>query len=230
MGMKWLWALIFSAVILSGCEGPQGDPGALGTTGPQGDQGVQGPTGATGLTGPTGATGPTGPTGPQGLQGIQGIQGPVGATGPTGPTGATGPQGAQGLTGPTGPPGVLGYGISTATGDLALTTTPALVPGTDASISVATDQVMIATMTAGIEIADGAVDVCALFVDSSVAGLPAVLGGANITATTSQTYAVSLSAAGSPHAVEMYCWTNSGTEGDLVIQVATGYTYILINP
>jgi len=274
MGMKWLWALIFSAVILSGCEGPPGDTGMPGATGAQGGQGISGTTGATGLTGPTGATGPTGPTGPQGIQGIQGpvgatgLTGPTGATGPTGPTGPQGPQGIQGIqgiqgpvgatgpTGPTGPqgpqgdPGVpcaycvdagsiftgaatsekvaLTNGYVPATSDLTLSLTPALVPGTDASISVSTDQVLIATMTAGIQITDGSVNLCALLVDLTPIGPYAMLGGANIAATVSATYVYPISPGS--YTVEMWCLNISGWEGDTVMSGGpTGYTYLLLS-
>ena len=123
---------------------------------------------------------------------------------------------------------VLAGGFSMATSDLTLTATAALVPGTDASVDVLTDQWMIATMTAGIEVTDGAVDACALYVDSAAAGTPAVLGGANITSTVSAIYVVSLSAG--PHTIEMDCWTNSGLQGDLVLSAwSTGYTYFLFS-
>jgi len=113
-----------------------------------------------------------------------------------------------------------------ATADLPLTTTAALVSGTYAIIDVLVDQLMIATMTAGIKMTSNTIgnDACALFVDSTPAGQAAVLGGANITGTVSAIYVKSLSPG--THTIEMDCWTN-GFDGDTVLSGATSYTYIL---
>ena len=51
----------------TGATGPAGPTGDAGATGAQGPQGVQGPAGATGATGATGPAGPTGATGAAGV-------------------------------------------------------------------------------------------------------------------------------------------------------------------
>jgi len=65
-------ALVASALVALGCEGPQGEPGTPGEQGDQGDQG------------PQGLQGPHGDQGLQGLPGADGIQGPEGPQGPAG--------------------------------------------------------------------------------------------------------------------------------------------------
>lgn len=71
----------YTALRLSGFEGPRG---------PQGEQGIQGLHGEQGSPGPKGDKGDTGPQGPVGPQGPQGEQGPAGETGPQGEQGPPG--------------------------------------------------------------------------------------------------------------------------------------------
>jgi hypothetical protein len=102
------------------------------------------PAGQRGLTGATGAPGPVGATGPQGVKGdtgaastVPGPQGPAGATGSQGPAGPAstvpGPQGPAGATGSQGPKGDTG-----ATGAQG----PQGIPGTNATLPVATASVL----------------------------------------------------------------------------------------
>src|SRR5262245_2827059 len=90
MSRASLAALMATALLLMGCEGPQGSQGPVGPAGQKGDAGAPGPAGPPGLAGQPGPAGPPGPPGPAGAPGPQGVAGPPG---PTGPKGDAGPPG-----------------------------------------------------------------------------------------------------------------------------------------
>ena len=92
--------------------------------------------------GPTGATGPQGPQGPQGETGAQGPTGATGATGATGPQGPTGPAGADGADGAD--------GVSVV------------------NVSVNASNHLIVTLSSGLSVDAGAINVPSITVDSAI--------------------------------------------------------------